>query len=119
MSSDSWVRVQCRQGLRSAGVRGTRKRGMGKETGCESARNTCLIIWHFSVSKNLGYPFRHLGYISAKFHSLKGPLKGRRIVLKELVILRKRDLGVFLFMQGRRMASFMRVNFCSLCILDC
>lgn len=54
MSSDLWVRVQCRQGLRSAGVRGTRKRGIGKETGCEGARNSRLIVWHFSGDREPG-----------------------------------------------------------------
>lgn len=75
VSPDLWVRVQCREGLRSAGVRGTRKRGMGTETGCRGARNSQLIVWHFSGDRESGLfsqvDHRHSGYIAAQFHSLR------------------------------------------------
>lgn len=110
MNSDLWARVQSRQGLRSAGVRGTRKRSMEKEAGCRSARNSCLIIWHFSGDQVPGLYFqaahRHLGYISTKFHGLR-TTKGKTQYL-EFIILRKGDLGVYLSMQ--HMALFMSVN---------
>lgn len=76
VNSDLWARVQSRQGLRSAGVGGTRKRGMGKEMGCgESARNSCLILRHFSGDQESGLYFqvahRHSGYISARFDGFR------------------------------------------------
>ena len=88
MNSDLCARVQRRQGLRSAGVRGTRKRGMGEETGCgERARNSCLTVWHFSGDEESGlyiYTFRLFIGIRGTFPpglTVSGALKRRHIVI--------------------------------------
>lgn len=72
-NTKAWVRVEHRQGPRTADVRGTRKRGMGREWVDRVPGTVASSLGISLVTKNLVYMFGSLidtwGYISAKFHS--------------------------------------------------
>lgn len=84
-NTKAWVIVEQRQGLRSADVRGTRKRGMGREWVDKVPGAVASSLGISLVTKNLVYMFGSLidtwGTFLPSF-TVERPLKGRLIVFR-------------------------------------